>query len=394
MRSSYFRLPIVILLISIFIIGCGGEDINFPGKSSSKTGEKYAFKEGEEGFRVKEFEGMSTAPGLVFIVGGTFFMGGGEKDIEYSFDNRKRQVSVSSFYMDETEVSNLDYKEFLYYILQDSGEFMYNTLYPDTSIWLRDFTYNDPMHEYYFSHIAFNTYPVVGITWHKANVFCQWRTARVNNKLLEKDPEAILWPRYRLPTESEWEYGARGLLEQENYTWEGKSLRTPYGDFKANFKRGRGDYQGWAGGSSGKLYRHLTDGATYTAPVKAFYPNDFGLYNMAGNVAEWCEDTYRMLSFEDVDDLNPVRRFGKTKVRKDRLLDDTGYQKDISLLHNPDPGRRAGAEEDDNIKVYRGGSWADVAYFLTAGSRRFMHADTSSNTVGFRCVMTRLGSQR
>lgn len=394
MKKSLRLFPLLGLLITGLLTSCGGEDIYFPGKGSSKTGEKYAYKEGAEGFPVKEFKGMATAPGLVFVVGGTYFMGGGEKDIEYNFDNRKKQVTVSSFYMDETEISNLDYKEFLYYILQDSGEFMYQQLYPDTTVWLRDFTYNDPMFEYYFSHIAFNTYPVVGITWHKANAYCQWRTAFVNNKLLEKDPEAILFPRYRLPTEAEWEYAARGLLEQENYTWEGKSLRTPYGDFKSNFKRGRGDYAGWAGGTSGKDLRYFTDGHFYMGPVKGFYPNDFGLFNMAGNVSEWCEDTYRKLSYEDEDDLNPIRRFGKSKIRPDKLLDDSGYRDKFSLLFNPDPNARPGSENDDNIKVYRGGSWFDVAYFLTAGSRRFMHADTSSNTVGFRCVMTRLGSPR
>lgn len=394
MKKTVVTLPLLLLVISGILGSCGSPDINFPGKASSKTGNKYAFKDGDEGFPVKEFGGMGTAPGLVFIIGGTYFMGGGEKDIEHSFDNRKKQVTVSSFYMDETEISNLDYKEFLYYILQDSGEFMFQQLYPDTTVWMRDFTFNDPMFEYYYSHIAFNTYPVVGITWHKANAYCQWRTAKVNNDLLEKDPEAILYPRYRLPTEAEWEYAARGLLEQENYTWEGKSLRTPYGDFKSNFKRGRGDYAGWAGGTSGKELRYFTDGHFYMAPVKDFYPNDFGLFNMAGNVSEWCEDTYRKLSYEDMDDLNPIRRFGKTKIRPDKLLDDSGYTKELSLLYNPDPNQRAGSENDDNIKVFRGGSWADVAYFLTAGSRRFMHADTSSNTVGFRCVMTRLGSPR
>lgn len=395
MKNSIFQLPVIFsLLITGLFVGCGSPDINFPGKESSKTGEKYAMKDGAEGFPVKEFKGMTTAPGLVFIVGGTYFMGGGEKDIEYAFNNRRRQVTVSSFYMDETEISNLDYKEFLYYILQDSGEFMYQQLIPDTSVWLRDFTFNDPMFEYYFSHIAFNVYPVVGVSWHKANAYCQWRTARVNMKLLEADETAVLYPKYRLPTESEWEYAARGLLEQENYTWEGKSLRTPYGDFKGNFKRGRGDFAGWAGGTSGKELKFHTDGHFYTAPVKAFYPNDFGLFNMAGNVSEWCEDTYRILSFEDVDDLNPIRRYGKSKIRPDRLLDDSGYDEKFSLLYNPDPNKRPDAADDDNIKVYRGGSWADFAYFLTPGSRRYMAADTSSNAVGFRCVMTRLGSPR
>ncbi len=356
---------------------------------SSKTGLKY---NEDNGFQVRNFKGMTEAPGMMFIQGGTFLMGGGEKDIEFTMNNRERQVTVHSFYIDETEVANVDWKEFLFFINRDSGEAMYNKLYPDTLVWLRDLAFNDPYAQYYFSHDAFNQYPVVGVNWHQANEYCNWRTAIVNTTLLTEDPEAVLYPAYRLPTESEWEYAARGLLEMENYPWEGKSLRDGRGQFRANFKRGRGDYAGWAGGDG----RHYTDGYMITAPVKSFYPNDFGLYNMAGNVCEWTMDTYRVMSYEDVEDLNPNRRKGQTEIRPDNWLDDVTYGDPNtngakSLLYNLDPNVPAG-NAFDNVKVFRGGSWADIAYFLTPGSRRFYNADSSTAMIGFRCAMARLGS--
>ena len=383
-------LPLSFVLIAALMVGCSsGGNINFVGKSSTKTGLKY---NEESGFQIKNFKGMEPAPGMIFIQGGTFIMGGGEKDIEFYMNNRERQVTVHTFYMDETEVANVDWKEFLFYILKDSGEAMHDKLYPDTTVWLRDLAFNDPYTQYYYSHIAFNTYPVVGVNWHQANEYCKWRTNVVNNTLLQDDPEAVLFPAYRLPTEAEWEYAARGLLEEENYPWEGKSLRDARGKFRANFKRGRGDYAGWAGGDG----RHFTDGYMITAPVKSFYPNDFGLYNMAGNVAEWTMDTYRTLSAEDNEDLNPNRRLGKTAIRPDPWLDDVSYGEPdgngpASLLWNPDPNVPNG-DKFDNIKVYRGGSWADIAYFLTPGSRRFYNADSSSAIIGFRSAMIRLGS--
>lgn len=389
MRTKSLLILSFALAVTI-LVGCSsGGNINFVGKASTKTGLKY---NEDGGFQVRIFKGMDPAPGMVFVQGGTYIMGGGEKDIEIKFDNRERQVTVHSFYLDETEISNVDWKEFLFFILRDSGEDMFTKLYPDTTVWLRDLAFNDPYTQYYYGHIAFNTYPVVGINWHQANEYCTWRTTIVNKTLLDEDPEAVLYPEYRLPTESEWEYAARGLLEQENYPWEGKSLRDAQGKFRANFKRGRGDYAGWAGGDG----RHYTDGYMITAPVKSFYPNDFGLYNMAGNVAEWTMDTYRSLNYEDVEDLNPNRREGQTVIRKDQWLDDVNYgdpqtNGTASLLWNPDPNVE-GRSDFDNVKVYRGGAWKDVAYYLTPGSRRFFNADSSAAWIGFRSAMIRLGS--
>ena len=393
MRRSLWTVLTVLAILNI--VGCKRDNINMVGKSSSKTGLKY----NDGNFEVKNYKGQETAPGLVFIEGGTFHMGGGEKDIAYAMDNRERQVTVASFYIDETEVANVDWKEFLFYINKDSGQQKWESLLPDTNVWVRDLAFNDPYRDYYFQHDGFNTYPVVGINWHQANEYCVWRTSKVNEKLLADDPEAVVWPAYRLPTEAEWEYAARGGLEQENYPWEGKSLRDAKGFFRANHKRGRGDYAGRSNKGGSNLPGGLNDAYMICAPVKAFYPNDFGLYNMAGNVAEWTLDTYRQMSYEDVEDLNPCRRHG---ITEDPYQNDDKYDKGYSLINHDDkfngqslfynPYPKYVNSSNDNVKVYRGGSWADVAYYLTCGSRRWMYADSSSATVGFRCAMIRVGS--
>jgi len=374
----------VLILCIASLVGCNHKKkINKLEKNSGKTGIKFD----ENYFEPKEYKEQDPAPGLVFIPGGTFLMGGAEKDIEYTMDNRERQVSVQSFYLDETEIANVHWKEFLFDILSTEGQTKMEELYPDTTVWLRDLAYNDPIAETYYAHPAFHMYPVVGVNWHQANEYCKWRTKKVNDKLLEEDEEAILYPSYRLPTEAEWEYAARGLLESEIYSWEGKSLRNKKGQFRANFKRGRGDYAGWQGDQ-----KHLTDAYMITAPIAEFWPNDFGLYNMSGNVAEWTQDTYRILSFEDVEDLNPHRRKGRTEIRQDDWLDDVSYTQKNSLLFNPDPYAPVGNDLYDNVKVYRGGSWADIAYYLSPGSRRYYNADSSSAMIGFRCAMIRVGS--
>ncbi len=361
------------------------DKINRVGKSSSKTGIKYS----EETYKPPKYNEPEPAPGLVLIPGGTFMMGGSEKDIEFNMDNRTRQVTVQSFYMDETEVANVDWKEFLKDLENNPrSEYKRDELLPDTNVWRRDLAFNDPYAETYYNHPAFNMYPVVGINWHQANEYCKWRTETVNNIITEKDEEAIKYPSYRLPTEAEWEYAARGLQESEVYAWEGKSLRDRKGQFQANFKRGRGDYAGWRGGDG----RSMTDGYMITSPVREFYPNDFGLFNMSGNVAEWTQDNYRVLAFEDVEDMNPFRRKGQTEIRPDAWLDDVKYNEKESLLFNPDQNAPVGNDGFDNVKVYRGGSWADVAYYLSPGVRRYYDADSSSATIGFRCAMIRVGS--
>jgi len=388
MRSIIFGL--VAILVAGFMVSCAShkEKINRVGKVNSKTGIKY----GEDTYEPVKFKQNDPAPGLVLIPGGTFLMGGGEKDIEMMMNNRQRQVTVQSFYMDETEVANIDWKVFLKSREGDASDGLkVEELQPNTTVWRRDLAFNDPYAETYYQHPAFNMYPVVGITWHQANEFCKWRTEVVNEQLMgdNKDSSKVTkYPSYRLPTEAEWEYAARGLLESEVYSWEGKSLRNAKGNFLANFKRGRGDYAGWRGGDG----HHMTDGYMITAPVQEFWPNNFGLYNMSGNVAEWTQDTYRLLSPEDVDDFNPFRKKGKTTIRPDDWLDDVNYKQKESLLFNPDDSAPINADFFDNIKVYRGGSWNDIAYYLSPGVRRYFPADSASATIGFRCAMIRVGS--
>lgn len=389
-NSSLFFVMLSLGLLGI-LSSCSNKQakINRVGKADDKTGVAYGNKKSTDKFTPKEYPKTKPAPGLVFIQGGTFIMGGGEKDILNSMDNRERQVSVQSFYMDETEVANVNWKAFLWDVQTNEGDSKFKELYPDTLVWLRDLAYNDPIAETYFSHPAFNMYPVVGVSWHQSQEYCKWRTKKVNDALIEKDEDAVTYPSYRLPSEAEWEYAARGLQESEIYAWEGKSLRNAKGRFKANFKRGRGDYAGWAGGDG----KQLNDGYMITAPVAEFYPNDLGLYNMAGNVSEWTQDTYRLLALEDVEDLNPYRRKGKTSIRPDQWLDDDSYNSSTSLLYHPSARDSVGSGSPyDNAKVYRGGSWQDVAYFLSPGTRRYFNADSSSCTIGFRCAMIRVGA--
>jgi gliding motility-associated lipoprotein GldJ len=188
----------------------------------------------------------------------------------------------------------------------------------------------------------------------------------------------IVVPSYRLPTEAEWEYAAQALIGVQEYDenhshrrlypWDGHSTRNPYGDamgtFMANFKRGRGDYAGIAG--------KLNDGAMTTDWVYSNPPNDYGLYNMAGNVSEWVEDIYRPLSFQDFEDLNPVRNSGFLDDQSwDYIYDKHSYSTMI----------------DNNVRVYKGGSWKDVAYWLSPGTRRYLEEDSATATIGFRCAM-------
>jgi gliding motility-associated lipoprotein GldK len=217
-------------------------------------------------------------------------------------------------------------------------------IYPDTTVWVKDFnySYNDPMHQDYFWHEAYADYPVVGVSWKQAKAFANWRTKKKNDYLRSsKRPSTV--PQFRLPTEAEWEYAARGGLNFAVYPWGGPYTTTDRGCFLANFKPSRGDY--------------AVDGALYTMEAKSYNPNGYGLYNMSGNVSEWTNTAYNESSYY----------FGATM--------------------NPNV-----EDAKNNRKVIRGGSWKDVAYFLQVSSRDFEYGDSARSYIGFRTVHDYLGT--
>ena len=222
-------------------------------------------------------------------------------------------------------------------------------IYPDTLVWIRDFSYsyNEPLARNYYSHPAFDDYPVVGVDWDQANAFSAWRTAFYNG--YKKEQGLPMLDDFRLPTEHEWEYAARGGKDLSPYPWGGPYIRNSKGCLLANFKPGRGNYP--------------EDGGLYTVRADAYWPNDFGIYNMAGNVAEWTSSAFYENSYSFVHDLNP-------DVRYDAKEDE------------PDAVKR---------KVIRGGSWKDIGYYIQTGSRHWEFSFENKSYVGYRCVSTYLG---
>ena len=216
-------------------------------------------------------------------------------------------------------------------------------IYPDTTVWVKDFnySYNDPMHQDYFHHQSYGDYPVVGVSWAQANAFCNWRTKHKNDYLRGKK-NSISVPVFRLPTEAEWEYAARGGLQFATYPWGTGGTTSDRGCFLANFKPVRGDY--------------AVDGALYTMEAESFNANDYGLYNMAGNVSEWTNTAYNLSSYYMASTMNP-----NVEDRKNKR------------------------------KIIRGGSWKDVAYFLEVGTRDFEYSDTARSYIGFRTVQDYIG---
>lgn len=377
--------------------------------------------------------------GMVYVPSGNLHIGQSGQDVNYSMVQRTKSVSIQGFFMDDTEITNNEYRQFVHWVRDsitaftlggdfiESGdeeggsdkesvnwEFMqdfdYNDdeykesleelyypeneqmwgkhemdvskfvfdyywldiqeaarvsnrgkprsdffrsgathVYPDTLAWVRDFSYsyNEPMTRNYFWHPAFDDYPVVGVNWEQANAFSAWRTKfwkdyRASRGEVINDP-------FRLPTEHEWEYAARGGKDMAPYPWGGPYLRNSKGCLLANFKPGRGNYP--------------EDGGFYTVRADAYWPNDYGLFNMSGNVAEWTSTAYFENSYTFAHDLNPDVRYD--------------------------------AQDDDPItmkrKVIRGGSWKDVGYFLQTATRDYEYQDSAKSYVGFRNVLTFLG---
>jgi sulfatase modifying factor 1 len=464
------------------------------------------------GFEVMPYEEQETGPGLVFIEGGTFTMGRSQDDVMYEWNNVPRRVTVSSFYMDETEVTNCNYREYLYWtsrVFNANYPQIYTKALPDTLVWRNKLAYNEPYVKYYLRHPAYQDYPVVGVNWLQATDFCKWRTDRVNEFILVREgiidfnqqpsdadyfntdtylagkwtgvvktplpdlnptngdqgrnvrmEDGIFLPDYRLPTEAEWEFAAYGLLgnttlelifQRRIYPWNGHATRNPDEKYRGqelgDFVKGAGDYMGVAG--------DLNDAADVTAPVYSYWPNDYGLYGMAGNVSEWVMDVYRPLTPDDEFEFRPFRGNQYQTQVKDQdgiMIEDSlryGFNgqdsdivsvpgqvkyRDVDKNHKEDnlAERRNYHESDersfqdgdvgssiyysegeaaktnhangimyqtgtttlisDETHVYKGGSWKDRAFWMSPGTRRFLEEHQATDYIGFRCAMTRVGS--
>lgn len=425
------------LLLAIILAGCGGA---YQGSLIGVTNRPVFFQ---------------TDPfGMLFIPMGSYNMGPSDQDVPWAVTAQSKTVSVQAFYMDETEITNNEYRQFVYWVrdsiarrkmgeqnedfliteneygeeieppninwrtklrwddeearevladmflpeherfyrrkeidvrklnfeyywidlreaaksaqrdmydqhhahfTKDRSKFIKKDIinvYPDTLAWIHDYTYayNEPMTNMYFWHPAYDNYPVVGVSWLQARAFSIWRTQLLNS-WYESIGEPFVQD-FRLPTESEWEYAARGGLDLSPYPWGGPYTRNYNGCFLANFKPLRGNY--------------VDDGGILTLVVAHFPPNDYGLYDMAGNVAEWTSNAF----------------------------DESAY----SYIHDENPDYFYEAKPDDKPvlkrKVIRSGSWKDIAYYIQTSTRSYEYQDTAKCYIGFRNVMTYLGRDK
>jgi sulfatase modifying factor 1 len=380
--------------------------------------------------------------GTVYIPSGTIHVGSNEQDIPNAMIAPNKQITVVAFYMDETEITNNEYRQFVNEVTdsifrdrmgekfqipiidpiteEETGEHAINykvrieaedlkngeindmyyqgnevyyrakqidvrklkyrydyvnlreaallhkqdaykrnradfkkeevvEIYPDTLVFMRDFTYayNEPISTMYYWHPKYDDYPVVGVNWKQARAFAHWRTFHLNSYYAENEENGVT--SFRLPTEYEWEYAARGGRDQTMYPWGGPYVRNAKGCSLANFKPGRGDYG--------------ADGGVYPIRVSSYFPNDFGLYDMSGNVAEWTVSAYAESGHLFSHDLN------------------SDYQYD------------ARDEENETLKrkVIRGGSWKDIAHYIQNGTRTYEYQDSANSYTGFRLVQSYVG---
>ena len=401
--------------------------------------------------------------GMAYIPLGSYTMGVGEEDVAYALVHQPKTVTISAFYMDETEVTNNEYRQFVYWVrdsiarvflgdilpedylveedrrtgelfdppflnwntridwqgeeerdvleemflpeherffrqkeldtrklnyeyywvdlqaasrknftedgnseagslanrpqgLQDRSVYVRKeviNVYPDTLVWLYDYSYsfNEPLTQKYFYHPAYDHYPVVGVSWKQAKAFCVWRTQLKNSFLASKGGSSSIHD-YRLPTEAEWEWAARGGHDYNPYPWGGPYTRNDKGCFLGNYKPIRGNYS--------------DDGGATPIIVAHYPPNDWGLYDMSGNVAEWTSDAFDESSYNFTWDLNPHYQYNAD-------------ENDPAVLKR---------------KVVRGGSWKDVGHYLQVASRTYEYQDTAKSYIGFRCIQPYLGRQK
>ena len=543
------KIVFVIMTLSLFLYSCN----NSISSSNTSGATGWEINDRKGGFQFNSsFKEQETPVGTVFVEGGTFTMGRVQDDVMHDWNNSPNQQHVQSFYMDETEVTNKFYKEYLDWIKSvyppndPNFRAIYEGALPDTLVWRNRLGYSEVMVESYLRHPAYAEYPVVGVSWIQAVEYANWRTDRVAEKALRDNGyltrgteyeataeenfnvdtyvnaptksyggnDSIINPqrgrrvqvtasgdtinryartesgiiplKYRLPSEAEWEYAALGLSElrdynvrrgRKKYPWDGKYTRSGKrkirGDQLANFKQGKGDYGGIAGWSD--------DGADITAQVKSYDPNDYGLYDMAGNVAEWVADVYRPIVDDEFNDFNYYRGNVYTK----NAIGDDGTVKIVTtadivydtlpngkLIARNLPGEivQVGVDENetylrsnfstsdnrnfrdgdkqssrdyesfddesenvegnkgsnrmynapkhsierdengnivrefdksnsrtslinDDVRVYKGGSWRDREYWLDPAQRRYFPQDRATDYIGFRCAVSRVGSK-
>jgi len=409
MILRYWKVTLVFVLGGLIMTSCGRDN----------AGQLVGVKDRPQ------WKGPANPLGMVYVPSGYLTIGQSDQDIFSSYTQRQKTISLTGFYMDETEITNNEYRQFVNwardykaheimgdYIEDDFGneeidwdldleyddetldELFYTKdmslsgrrefnnddltytydwidwkkaaksrigvsrsevmesrevrVYPDPFVWIRDFaySYNEPMTRHYFEHPNFDDYPVVGVSWPQAKAFCHWRTKIWNDGL---DEDQALIENFRLPTEFEWEYAARGGKDIAPYGWGAYYIRNSKGCLLANFKPGRGNY--------------AEDGGQHTVAVGSYFPNDYGLLDMSGNVSEWTETAYAPGGYNVVHDLNP-------DIKYDAKEDDPELFKQ---------------------KVIRGGSWKDIFYFLQTSTRDFEYQDSAKSYIGFRCAMTFLG---